>query len=110
MEQFYYSLLNRCLRQCRLPDAWKCATVVVIPKTGDITRINNLRPISLLPIPGKIFERFLNNYLVNYMEDNHIFCNQQMGFRKGHSTTEGCFKLIKDIMDKSNDGDSTVAT
>lgn len=80
-------LLNVCVGQCRFLDAWKYATVVVIPKKGNVTYINNLRPILLLPLPGKVFERFLNNYLIDYIEGGHLLADQQMGVlqRRGFS-------------------------
>lgn len=68
-EPFTY-ILNMCMEQCRFPDSWKSATVVVIPKKGNSKQVSNLRPISLLPVPGKILEHFLNQFLINFMENN----------------------------------------
>ena len=60
--------------------------MVPIPKSGDTTEVSNLRPISLIPLPGKILEIFLNNQLKKYFEENFLFMKQQHGFRSKHST------------------------
>lgn len=96
------------MEECRFPESWKNATVVVIPKKGGSKSVNNLRPISLLPIPGKIFEQMMNKSLTNYMETNELFVDQQMGFRKSRFTIEGCFSLIKYIYDSINNKENTV--
>ena len=50
-------LFNLTLRTAIFPDAWKEALVIPIPKTGDLTNVKNYRPISLLPLPGKLLEK-----------------------------------------------------
>lgn len=97
-------LINLGLEQCQFPECWKSATVVVIPKKGNSNLVSNLRPISLLPATGKIMETFINQFIIDFMTDNDRFAKQQMGFRKDCSTIEGCFNLIKDILDALNEG------
>lgn len=55
-------------------------------KKGDINNVNNLRPISLIPVPGKIMEHFIICHLMEHMEGNNFFADFQGGFRKGKST------------------------
>lgn len=102
-------VLNLGLEQCRFPGCWKSATVVVIPKKGNSTLASNLRPISLLPLTGKIMEFFINQYLITFMTEQNLFAPQQMGFRKDYSTTECCFTLVKDILDATNEGLISIA-
>ena len=52
-------IFKTCLRNARFPLEWKKANVVPIHKKGDKQTIKNYRPVSLLPIFGKIFERLL---------------------------------------------------
>ena len=47
-------MFNLSLESCSFPTSWKQATVIPIPKAGDPSQVTNLRPISLLPQPGKI--------------------------------------------------------
>ena len=49
---FKHSLENECF-----PNKWKKANIVPIHKKGDKQLIQNYRPVSLLPICGKIFEK-----------------------------------------------------
>lgn len=105
----FRDLLVGCVRQRRFPEHWKSATVVVIPKKGNSKLVTNLRPISLIPLPGKLFEQFLNRFLINFMEENNLFTDKQMGFRRGRSTLEGCFSIVKDILDAANNGSFSMA-
>lgn len=108
LKEFTY-VLNLALEQCRFPTSWKSATVIVIPQKGNSKLASNLHPISLLPTTGKILETFINQYLVDFMSTNDLFAKQQMGFRKDHSTMEGCFNLTKDILDAVNEGLTSMA-
>ena len=63
-------------------------------KKGDVTLLNNYRPISLLPCLSKIFERVLFNQLYEYFERNNILTQRQYGFRKNHSTEFAAMELI----------------
>lgn len=102
-------LLNSCIEQRRFPELWKSATVVVIPKKGNSKLPSNLRPISLIPIPGKLLEVFMNKFLTQFMEVNGLYTDCQMGFRKERSTLESCFTVVKDVLDSSNDGMYSIA-
>ena len=90
-------LMNDCIRECTFPDSLKKAIVCPIFKKGDSTLISNYRPISLLPIISKIFERCLANKLSNYFENNNLFFSGQFGFRKGKDTIQGILDLISGI-------------
>ena len=54
-----------------------------MPKEGPKTGVTNYRPISLLYVFSKIYERIMR--LVNHLESNGISHNSQYGFRAGHS-------------------------
>ena len=41
------------------PSEWKMANVVPVYKTDDKENVKNYRPVSLLPIFGKVFERLI---------------------------------------------------
>ena len=51
------------------PDARKVANVVPLKKGGDPRDVSNLRPISLLPLPGKIAERIMHSHISNFVKD-----------------------------------------
>ena len=54
------------------PDAWKVANVIPLKKGGDPTVVSNLRPISLLPLPGKIAERIMHSHISNFIENQGL--------------------------------------
>ena len=78
-------LFNNSLNQGTFPKPWKKANVTPIHKKGEKTDVLNYRPISVLPICGKIFERIIYNSLYNYFEKNNILNKNQSGFRVGDS-------------------------
>ena len=61
-------IFNNSLNQGIFPKPWKKANVTPIHKKGEKTDVLNYRPISVLPICGKIFERIIYNTLYNYFE------------------------------------------
>ena len=63
----------------------KKANVVPIHKKGDKQAVVNCRPVSVLPICGKIFERLLCNEILNFSLENHIISLKQSGFRPADS-------------------------
>ena len=68
--------------------AWGLAkTIRPIFKAGDRCRssFENYRPISLLSIVSKIIEKFVQKTFYSYLLQNNFFCNNQFGFRPGHS-------------------------
>ena len=61
------------------------------------TLINNYRPISLLPIFGKIFERVIYNSLFNYFLSDILFTPSQSGFLPGDSCIAQLLSIIHEI-------------
>ena len=79
------------------PDIWKFANVIPIFKKGDKQLITNYRPISLLPICGKLFEKIIFNNLYSYLQANNLITKNQSGFRPGDSTTNQLLYLVNEI-------------
>lgn len=99
----FVRMLNMSLASGVFPDDWKTARICIIPKKGDLRNMNNLRPISLLSIMGKIIEKFVKKQLVEYFESNHLFFNYQFGFRANRSTQDAIFLLVDEILRARND-------
>ena len=62
-EQFRY-ILNKSIELNKFPDEWKKATVISLPKINNAKLVSDFRPISLLPLAGKIIEKLLHNQLL----------------------------------------------
>ena len=63
---------------------WNRSNIFPIHKKGDKQLINNYRPLSLLPICGKIFERLIFISLYEYVEENKLLSLQGSGFRSNN--------------------------
>ena len=85
------------------PELWKSANVSPIHKKNDKQIINNYRPISLLPICSKLFEKIIFNQLYSYFNDNHLITKNQSGFRAGDSTTNQLIELVNEIQKSFDD-------
>ena len=82
-------LFTRSLSEGRLPSGWKLATIVPIPKKN-----NSFRPISLLPVIGKIMEKIiLNRIRWSINPPNH----RATGFKPGSGTRDAISILLHDI-------------
>ena len=90
-------MFNLSLTAARFPDQWKKALVIPIPKTGNLSDVQNYRPISLLPLPGKVLEKLVHQQISNHLETNSLLANSQHGFRKDHSTLHSIAQLTKYI-------------
>jgi hypothetical protein len=80
----FIHLFNMSINECRFPKRWKHSYVCPIPKSVP-PDINNLRPISLLPVPAKIFERIVLQTVHKAFISS--FGNNQYGCRPSSSTT-----------------------
>ena len=70
----------------QFPDAWKIARIVSVLKDGDKEIKSNYRPISILPVILRLFEKLIADQLYQYMNENSLFSPDQSGFLKHHST------------------------
>ena len=81
------NIFNQSIGQGIFPEDWKCASLVAaLFKAGDRNDVNNYRPISVISIVAKVFERIVYNQLYAYLEEHSIICKCQSGFRSTHST------------------------
>lgn len=102
-------IFNLSIDQGLFPNAWKKANVILIPKDGPKDNPNNFRPISLLPLPGKILEKLVHQRLFSYLNENKILTDRQGGFRPDNSTTLTSSKFVMDILHAQNEGKTTAA-
>ena len=62
--------------------------------------VQNYRPISLLPLPGKILEKLIHHQLSDYLELGTLLTDKQHGFRSNHSTIHSVAQLSNYISKK----------
>ncbi len=80
-------LINLSISSGIFPDLPKIARVIPVYKSGDHKLFQNYRPVSVLPIFSKLFERVIYKRLIDYINKHNILFDNQYGFRKGHSTS-----------------------
>ena len=79
-------ILNCSILTGIFPDEWKAARVTPVFKSGSPSDVNNYRPISIIPMIAKIFEKIIYDQLYKYLSVNNLLSNCQSGFRALHST------------------------
>lgn len=99
-------IFNSCVDEGIFPDLMKLSKVIPLHKSGDKCDSNNFRPVAILPVFSKIFEKILLNQMLSHFRVNNLFHNNQYGFTEGRSTTDAGITLIKHIFEaweQSND-------
>ena len=71
--------------------------MVPLCKGCDKLNLGNYRPISVLNIYSKIFEKIVHGQNYSYLENKNILSDEQFGFRTGRGTTQAIIKHITDI-------------
>ena len=97
-------IFKSCIKKGEYPSEWKKANVVPVHKKGDKQLLKNYRPISLLPIFGKIFERIIYNNIFEYLTTNKLISDNQSGFKPGDSCVNQLLSITHEIyhsLDKS---------
>lgn len=93
---FLTTVFNSILRLGFFPDNWKKAEIIMILKPGKPeNQIGSYRPISLLPIFSKMFEKILLRRIDTYL--SNIIPDHQFGFRKQHGAIQQCHRVISVI-------------
>ena len=90
-------LVNTSIIKGIFPDELKIAKVIPIFKSGNKDLIENYRPISILSVFTKVFEKVMYKHLINFVDKNDILYNYQFGFRKQHSIKHAVITLVEKI-------------
>ena len=87
-------ILKQCIETGFFSSEWKKANIVPIHKKGDKQTLENYRPVSLLPVCGKILE---NNEMFNFFIENKFISSNQSGFKPGDSCINQLLSIIHEI-------------
>ena len=78
---------NKCFKESCFPNCWKLSLVVpVFKNVGERSTAKNYCPVSLLSVVSKVFEKSVNNRIVDHLEKCDLFPDFQYGFRSSRST------------------------
>ena len=103
-------VINTSIKNSQFPDIWKKALVIALHKGGKQDQPSNYRPISLLPILSKVFEKIINKQTREYLENHSLLGDRQYGFRSGMSTDQLLLQLVNKIRNLNKNDDSKYVT
>ena len=90
-------IFKSCIKKGEYPSKWKKANVVPVHKKGNKQLLKNYRPISLLPIFGKNFERIIYNNIFEYLTTSKLISDNQSGFKPGDSCINQLLSITHEI-------------
>ena len=91
-------MLNSILRNVYFPDQWKVSQIITILKPGKpAEEVTSYRPISLLLILSKLFEKILLTQIKPIPQEIRIIPEYQFSFRQKHTTTEQVHRITNII-------------
>ena len=103
-------VINLCMSQGIVPDELKIAIVIPIHKDNKKYYISNYRPISLLPVISKIFEKILHSRITNFLNKFNLISKKQFGFLKNLGTTDALAHLSSFLHANLDKSLPTIAT
>ena len=103
-------IYNLCFQNGTFPNSWKRAIVTPLPKEGDLSLCTNYRPISQLPLPGKILEQIIHNKIDAFCDTNKILNENQGGFRKNHAAISTVAIFTDELYNAINSKKFSLAT
>ena len=90
-------IFEKCLETGIYPSLWKKANIIPVHKKENRQSKQNYRPVSLLPIFGKIFEKIIFDVLYCHLCDQGLITQHQSGFRPGDSTINQLLSITQKI-------------
>ena len=90
-------IINVCITEAYFPKLWKIPRVSPIPKVDNPTTNDEPRPISILPVLSKVFERLVGWQMSEFANSASLLHDNISSFRKGHSTTTALLGIRDDI-------------
>ena len=102
-------LYNKCLQQECFPDEFKVGQVIPIPKTLTPKELGEFRPISLLNLFSKIFEKVLKTKIMDFIDKYNILSPEQFGFTTNSSTELAITTIYDKFLDNLDKNQYTCA-
>ena len=87
------NIINSFIADSKYPNEWKTSRVCMIPKITNPVKNDDYRPINILPVFSKVFEKIVLRQVTTYIDANNIYKQTISGFRKGFSTGSALLHL-----------------
>ena len=88
-------LLNMSMSLGIFPEDWKIARIAPIYKDGSEDENSNYRPISVLPVISRCFEKLVYDQFYGYLHENKLLFSQQSSFKLQHSVLTCLLKYYR---------------
>ena len=98
------TIFNQSICSGIFPSKLKRAKIIPIFKDEDESLPENYRPISLLSIYNRIFEKLVYSRLTKFVKDYNLLYDQQYGFRSKHSTQHAILDIVNTILQNMDNG------
>jgi hypothetical protein len=95
-------LINLSFETGCFPESLKVALVIPLHKKDNNLDLNNYRPISLLSVFSKIFEKIMKLRILKFLNSNNFFCKNQFGFMEGKSTEDALLNFCSFVFEGLN--------
>jgi len=96
--KYIIHICNAILKRGFFPSQWKIAQIIMIQKSSKPAELaESYRPISLLPVLSKLFEKLLLSRINIIMENHGLIPDHQFGFQSKHAATEQIHRIVKRI-------------
>lgn len=102
-------IFNKCLDEGNWPLSLKISKIIPVFKKGNECDLGNYRPIAIVPVISKIFEKILKGKLISYLETKSLLSTAQFGFQKHKSTTTALISVLEEVVEGLDQGASTNA-
>ena len=106
LHQHLLGFCNSALLDGSTPEAWTTASIIPIPKKGNLSKPDNYRGISLAPVAAKVYNKLLLNRIYPFIDP--LLRPNQNGFRKGRSTLPQIL-AIRRILEECKIGNKAAA-
>lgn len=103
------ALINASLNLGTFPRGLKDSIIIPVPKKGVTQDVSNYRPISLISVFSKIFERIVADKVYAFLDKYSLLTGCQHGFRGGHSTETAIAQFTQYVNDKLDQDQFVVA-
>jgi hypothetical protein len=87
---------------------WKVAVIRPVATVGTPSGPSDFRPISIVSVLSKAFERILHDQVVDHVNCLNLLSDFQSGFRRGHSTATALVRVTEDLRSAKAEGKVTV--
>ncbi len=105
--EMLYPLFEKIWEKEEVPTDWKEGYLTKLPKKGDLSNCNNYRGVTLLSVPGKVFNRILLERMKDAVDPQ--LRDEQAGFRQNRSCTDQ-IATLRIIVEQSLEWNSSTSS